>query len=117
MCTLSLKAVAGSRLKRTNKVRFDEQIFHFANIAGPCAESAIGTFSFAAEPKCHASAVGSLISVWWWFGVTHTFYWFGLTHTLVYAAEISQGWGYAGCLTLGTDDPAADASAASGNAV
>jgi hypothetical protein len=54
-----------------------------------------------------------MVVVW----VTHMFYWFGLTHTLVYAAEISQGWGYAGCLTLGTDDPAADASAASGNAV
>jgi hypothetical protein len=114
---LSLKAVAGSRLKRTNKGRFDEQIFHFANIVRPCEESAIGTFSFAAEPKCHASAVGSLISTWWWFGVTHMFYWFGLTHTLVYAAEIPQGWGYAGCLTLGTDDSAADPSFATRNAV
>jgi len=43
-------------------------------------------------------------------------YWFGLTHTLVYVAEISQRWGYA-ALTLGTDDLAADASAAYGNAV
>jgi hypothetical protein len=34
-----------------------------------------------------------IVMVW----VTHRFYWFGLTHTLVYAAEISQGWGYAGC--------------------
>ena len=111
MCKLSLKAVAGSRLKRTNKVRFDEQIFHFANIVGPCAESAIGTFSCEAEPKCHASAVGSLISICWWFGVTHMFYWFGLTHTLVYAAEISQGWGLVALTLLPTGAIFKDAAA------
>jgi hypothetical protein len=36
------------------------------------------------------------------FGVTHTFYWFGLTHTLVYAAEISQGWGLVALMLLPT---------------
>jgi hypothetical protein len=48
----------------------------------------------------------------WWVRGNTAIYWFGLRQTLVYAADVSQGWGYAGCLTLETDDPAADASAA-----